>query len=436
MNHILTTREKNLFAAKWRAFVIVISLLLLAGSVSAMAQTENVIYRFKGGSDGMEPLGSLISDNAGNFYGTTCGNDSTIKGTVFQVAIEDGRWTETTLYAFASGDASCPYGELIFDPAGNLYGTAYGPSGASSTVFQLKPPTVQGDSWTENVLFSFESGYDLNDGLVFDKAGNLYGSTYSGGEKGKGMVFELSPSQDGTWSATVIHAFTGADGSYPVDGPIIDSEGNLYGPLQQGPNFDYDGAIYELEAPSTQGGAWLGRVLYSFKGGSDGAGPAGPLNLDQKGNLDGITYSDGANNGGAVFELTPKGNSWAKTVIYNFCAQANCTDGSTPIPGLVIDGKGNLYGITMHGGTGAGADCNAGGCGTLFELSPPTPGGTWTETVLHNFGGSSGDGYLPRAGVIQGRSGSLWGTTPSGGNLSALPCTYIDGCGTVFNVHP
>ncbi|MFZ1007715.1 MAG: choice-of-anchor tandem repeat GloVer-containing protein [Candidatus Sulfotelmatobacter sp.] len=128
--------------------------------------------------------------------------------------------------------------------------------------------------------------------------------------------------------------------------------------------------------------------------------------------------------------------SWTKTVLYNFCSQANCADGNLPRPGLVIDGKGNLYGTTLYGGAGTSEGCDEGECGTVFELSPPAPGGTWTETVLHSFGGSDGDGYLPRAGLIQGRSGSLWGTTPTGGNLSALPCTYISGCGTVFNVRP
>ncbi|MFZ1007716.1 MAG: choice-of-anchor tandem repeat GloVer-containing protein [Candidatus Sulfotelmatobacter sp.] len=155
-----------MFTANLRVFVIAVSLLLLMGSILAMAQAENVIYRFKGGSDGMEPLGSLISDNAGNFYGTTCGNDSTVNGTVFQVAINGGRWTETTLHAFASGNGSCPYGELIFDPAGNLYGTGFGQLGASSTVFQLKPPAVQGDSWTETVFFSFANGDYLNDEMA------------------------------------------------------------------------------------------------------------------------------------------------------------------------------------------------------------------------------------------------------------------------------
>jgi uncharacterized repeat protein (TIGR03803 family) len=429
-------RKRNLFPMK-QPLALFVAIVVLAGSVLAVGQTENVVYRFKGGSDGLEPLGGLTSDNAGNFYGTTCGDGSSNKGTVFQLAPRGRHWTETVLYDFAStNDGSCPFGELIFDQAGNVYGTATSGTGLSSTVFELKPPAAQGSPWTESVIYTFEASAELYDGLVFDKAGNLYGSTYAGGEKGRGQVFQLTPSQGGGWSETVIHSFTGgADGSTPLSGPIIDRSGNLFGLIQQGPSENYNGAVYELKAPSPQGGVWTERVLYSFKGGNDAAGPTGRLVLDQKGNLDGVTLSGGgASNRGTVFQVTRQRGSWIEAVLYSFCAQSNCADGGGPEASLILDGKGNLYGTTLNGGTGGNCGSSS-GCGTVFELTPPTQGGTWTETVLHNFTGSGGDGSLPRAGLIRGKFDLLWGTTPAGGWL-AQPCTFINGCGTVFNVRP
>jgi len=232
----------------------------------------------------------------------------------------------------------------------------------------------------------------------------------------------------------VIHSFTGgADGGNPVTGPIIDKSGNLFGLIEQGPGEDYNGAVYELKAPSTYGSAWTERVLYSFKGGSDAAQPSGRLLFDHKGNLDGESRSGGAFDGGTAFQITRQRGSWTEAVLYSFCTQSNCADGRQPEGGLIVDGKGNLYGTTINGGTGGNCGSDS-GCGTVFELTPPAQGGVWTETVLHSFPGSGGDGYLPRVGLTPGRSGLLWGTTPSGG--LAPPCAFLNGCGTVFNVRP
>ena len=426
--------KQDLFPIKW-ALARSVAILILAGGVLAAGQTESVVYRFKGGSNGLDPIGSLISDSAGNFYGTACGDGSSNNGTVFQLARQGGHWTETVLYLFATtGEGSCPFGELTFDQLGNLYGTALSGAGLSSTVFELKRPSAPGNPWTEIVIYTFPASDDLYDGLVFDKHGNLYGSTYSGGDKGMGQVFQLTPSPDG-WTETVIHSFTGGtDGSTPVAGPIIDRWGNLFGLLQEGPGDNYNGAVYELRAPSSQGDPWSEHVLYSFKGASDGADPSGRLVFDQKGNLFGVTRLGGTSASGTVFQLTQHRGPWTEAVLYSFCAQSNCPDGSLPEATLTIDGKGNLFGTTYNGGTGG--NCGTGSsCGTVFELTRPTPGGAWTETVLHSFTGNTGDGYLPRAGLILDKLGSLWGTTPVGGKLTG-PCTFINGCGTLFNVRP
>jgi uncharacterized repeat protein (TIGR03803 family) len=428
------SRVQDLFSPKCPT-AIFIAILMLVSSVLAVGQTETVIHRFGGNRDGLDPRGGLIADSVGNFYGTTCGGGSGHNGTVFQLAVQGGRWTKNLLYAFTgASDGSCPYGELVFDQAGNLYGAAFSGDGLSDTVFQLQPST-QGNPWTESVIYSFEASAELTDGLVFDQAGNLYGATYYGGEKGKGQVFQLTPSQGGVWTETAIHSFTGpADGSNPLAGPIIGKSGNLYGVLQQGPGTHYDGAVYEMKAPSTQAGGWTEHVLYNFKGGNDGAEPSGRLILDWKGNLDGVTRLGSPSNQGTVFQLTLQNDSWTEAVLYSFCTQSGCSDGAQPQAGVLVDGKGNLYGTTLYGGTG-GACQNSYSCGTVFQLTPPTmQGDPWTQTVLHSFTGNGGDGNMPFAGLVHGKTGSLWGTTPTGGGKTAPPCSGSGGCGTVFNV--
>jgi uncharacterized repeat protein (TIGR03803 family) len=425
--------EEKLLSTKWRT-VTLIAILVLAGTILARGQTERVIHRFRGGRDGAYPSGGLISDKAGNFYGVTQGGkQSGSGGTVFQLSPpsgKDGRWTRTTLHVFRNGThGGNPIGELIFDRAGNLYGTT--PSGGFEnlgTVFELKP---QGGTWTETVIYNGSSPVG---GLVFDKAGNLYGATYDGGEHGVGSVFQLTPSQGGGWTATVIYSFIGHE-AYPPAGPIISKEGNLFG-VVGGYSSGYNGAIYELKAPAAHGGAWTERVLYKFKGGSDGVGPSGRLVFDQKGNLYGTTAAGGAFQSGTVFQLTRQGSSWTEAVIYSFCAQYNCTDGAFPLAGLIFDGRGNLYGTSEGGGNDANCRYN---CGTVFQLSPPvTQGNQWTEAVLYSFTGQGGDGYGPDTSLAHGKFGSLWGTTFSGRRNVGV-CQdqgYGPGCGIVYVVHP
>ena len=419
--------KQNLFRTKW-SMAIFAAIVILAGSALAVGQTERVVHRFQGGEDGSGPAGGLISDNAGNLYGTTGGGGAGNNGTVFELSPQDGHWSKTILYSFTGGnDGGFPFGELIFDQAGNLYGTTVnGGSQAGGTVFQLKP---QGSTWSETVVSNFVNN-PLVGGLVFDKAGNLYGATYNEGARGFGEIFQLTPLQGGGWTQTVIYSFNGHKGGNPLSGPIISEAGNLYGVLQEGGGTNYVGAVYQLKAPATKGGAWTERVLYNFKGGSsDGAEPSGRLVFDGKGHLDGVTRLGGPSNEGTVFQLTRQGTSWNEAVLYSFCAQSNCPDGAQPQATLVVDGKGNVYGTTLYGG-------NCYSCGTVFQLTPPAnQGGSWTETVIHNFTGTGGDGNMPVAGLLRGGHGSLWGTTPTGGKIEG-ECARTLGCGTVFKVLP
>jgi uncharacterized repeat protein (TIGR03803 family) len=198
------------------------------------AWTESVLYSFTGGNDGGEPTGGVIFDQAGNIYGTTLyfpGNQ------VFQLTPSGNGWTKHTLHEFAGGsDGENPWGGLIFDPSGNLYGTTWeGGSFNDGTVFMLSP---SGGGWTYSILFSFGpengTGYGPTSGLVMDRAGNLYGTTYADGAYGYGSVFKLTPSNGG-WAYTSLHDFTGgSDGGHPWGKVVFDANGNLYGTTSVG----------------------------------------------------------------------------------------------------------------------------------------------------------------------------------------------------------
>ncbi len=227
-----------------------------------------------------------------------------------------------------------------------------------------------------------------------------------------------------------------ADGVGP-EGLIFDSKGNLYGSTGSGTSQDSCPVgctvIYELSPPAAVGGSWTERVLYPAGGGS--------LIFDSKGNLYGVGGGV-ANAGGAVFELSPPSSgsgTWTETVLYSFCSLANCADGYAP-RSVIFDSKGNLYGVTQTGGYTSGTVCHdvdIGGCGVVFELSPPSSGsGPWTETVLYSFTGSS-DGAEPLVGLILDSQGNLYGATSNGGNESdASICGESSGCGVVFELSP
>ncbi len=388
------------------------------------ASHESVLHSFNNnGTDGVNPYAGLIADTSGNLYGTTVEGGIHNLGSVFELTPrQGGGWTETVLHSFGRGtDGTDPYASLIFDAAGNLYGTTQqGGIHNSGTVFELSPR--QGGGWTETVLHSFnnngiDGAYPLG-GLIFDAAGNLYGTTQQGGIhscQGKtcGTVFELTPKQGGGWTETVLHSFgNGTDGVNPQAGLIIDAAGNLYGTTYQGGIHNL-GTVFELTP--RQGGGWTETVLHSFGRGTNGVSPNASLTVDAAGHLYGTTIAGGILNDGTVFELTPsQGGGWTETVLHSF---GNGTDGVNPQASLIIDAAGNLYSTTIAGGIHTD--------GTVFELSPQ-PGGGWTETVLHSFGNGT-DGVSPYAGLIIDAAGNLYGTTIGGG---------IHTDGTVFEITP
>ncbi|MGA8151737.1 MAG: choice-of-anchor tandem repeat GloVer-containing protein [Terriglobales bacterium] len=414
------------------ALAIFAAVLFVTG-VSAAA--DKVLFNFSHkGNSGNFPEDGLVFDAAGNLYGTTQGgtyND----GTVFELMPQaDGSWTEKLLHEFNTkvNDGATPNPDLIFDAAGNLYGTTQqGNSGSQGTVFELMP---QADgSWTEKILHSFtvnpgKDGYYLLAGLTFDAAGNLYGTADFGGlysGNGPGTVFELMPQADESWTLKVLHEFgRGQDGVGPASRLVFDGAGNLYGTTNIGGNNGY-GTVFEL-LPKADGG-WTHKVLHSFTSptGNGGSVPLAGLIFDAAGNLYGTTVEGGNSSCvfgddspcGTVFELTAKSSGgWSTTkILHKF---KGGKDGSEPRASLIFDAAGNLYGTTSLGGAYA--------CGTVFELTPTAAGG-WKEKVLHQFKRADKDGCGPLGSLIFDAFGNLYGTTGAGGTHNF---------GTVFEITP
>jgi uncharacterized repeat protein (TIGR03803 family) len=389
---------------------------------------EKVIHSFTSTTDGSYPLAGLIFDSIGNLYGTAAGGGRYGFGTAFKLSpAATGGWKETIFYNFdiRQGRELEGISRLVFDTAGNLYGETYsGGTAGSGIVFELSPGA--GGAWTEKNLYVFSGGADgryPQGSLIFDGAGNLYGTTASGGAANDGVVFELRPSEGRRWSETVIHNFVGYpnDGENPFGGVIIDKSGSLYGTTAKGGSggcvgTPACGTIYRLTPGGD--GQWTEAILHNFVGGSnDGGFPISTPTFDRFGNLFGTTENGGGTDGcdlqgcGTAYELSPAGGEWQFEVLHVFPAYSG--DGSLPGGSLVFDRAGNLYGSTGSGGA-LGSWCLDGPsfCGTVFELTP-TSGGEWTETILHSFGAYQGDGSSPFDLVIDS-VGHLYGPAYGG----------------------
>ncbi len=305
--------------------------------------------------------------------------------------------TFSSLYSFKDACCGYPRGRLLFRN-GHLFGTGAGGGGAGNygQVFEL---TNSGGSWrgTSPLIFDNTNGAIPTAGLISEPGGFLFGTTSLGDANGSGNVFILYKS-GGSWIHRTIWAFPGArgDGQNPVCDLIKDSSGNLYGTTVYG-GAGGQGTVFEL---TQKLGTWTETVLYSF-GGSDGAYPLAGLFMDGSGILYGTTQSGGAYGNGTVFELTKSGGVWSETVLHSF---GNGTDGTIPQSVLIGNPKGALYGTTVYGGTY--------NVGTVFEVFKS--GGVWKEKILHAFTGGT-DGGLPAAGLASSRTGTLYGTTFTGG---------------------
>jgi uncharacterized repeat protein (TIGR03803 family) len=326
----------------------------------------------------------LIFDSDGNLYGETEYGGASQLGTVFELSPNSsGQWQEKILFTFAGVKTGIdPLGGLAFDSAGNLYGSAQ--AGGSShagcqmgcgLIFKLTP---QHDSWHETVLYNFAGGTDgavPSTGVIFDNAGNLYGATQKGGGlkgigcfggNGCGTIFKLTPTSSGLWNESLIHVFpqTLGDGVVP-QGIISDQSGNLYGPTTYGGSSSGScgaegcGAVFELSPQST---SWTESILYAFPNTNGASYPAANLTLDSAGNLYGPAQRGTYGQWGSVFELTPGPSaSWNEITLYSF-PEPGGGGAYSPEAALLLAPSGTIYGTTAGGG--------AGNWGTVFQIVP------------------------------------------------------------------
>jgi len=344
----------------------------------------NPLYSFQGGDDGEFPARPLSIGPNGTFYGTaTGGGEGTCSfygvsgcGVVFNAGPTPQpprtpllHFLESALYRFSgSSDGGNPFSAVIFDQSGNIYGTtSAGGAYGLGTVFELSP--AGGGTYTQTVLYSFAGGMDganPYDGVVFDTAGNLYGTTVYGGgstvcQSGCGTVFQLSPAGGAGWTEQVLYRFQGAtDGQYPAAGVAIDGAGNLYGNTNTagtGQGGLGGNNVYQL-APS--GNNWTYNLLYTAPYNA-GFG-YGRVVLDSTGNLYEAIEAGGAFGHGQVLQLAH--GSWIYTDLYDFTDGA---DGASPYASVTVDSSGIVYGTTLIGGMGC-----RNGCGVVWSITPPS----------------------------------------------------------------
>jgi uncharacterized repeat protein (TIGR03803 family) len=401
----------------------------------AQAQTFTILYSFTDGLDGAHPYAGLTMDRAGNLYGTAEYGGSYQSGyicelnprepgcgTVFKLSKQGARWIFSPLVDFQGTNGSYPQAGVTIGPYGNLYGITFaggtfgGACGAfgCGTVFHLRPPSTICRTalcpWTDIVVYPFTGGSDGSQplsGLIFDQAGNIYG-TNVGGPDSCGAVYELSPSGSG-WTYTVLYNFACGGEEISPGGLIFDSRGNLYGVTRFGGNDGCIargcGTIFEL-TPS--GSGWVQTTLHVFEESRDGGWPSAPI-MDQAGNLYGASETGGSGNAGTVWELSSSG---AFSVLYNFQG----IPGGGPAGRLAMDAGGSVYGMTN-------AD-DSYYYGNVFKLTPSD--GSWIYTDLHDFTGGI-DGGTPEGNVTLDRSGNIYGTAPQGGQY---------GYGIIFEITP
>jgi uncharacterized repeat protein (TIGR03803 family) len=415
------------------AAVLFLLAVVWAQAVWGAGAKYKVLYSFTGGEDGIAPIGNLVFDASGNFYGTTAQGGVTTEchgeyqgcGVVFQlVPRTKGHWKENVLYRFPNGSTGGVglNGNLVLDAVGHVYGTAFwGGVSQAGSVFQL---THSSGGWTESDIYSFCShgcndGENPESGVIFDKSGSLFGTTAQGGTARDGVIYELTPGSGG-WKEKVLYNFcpsTPCEGGFNAWGLTEDADGTFFSTTTYGGDFSWPctpgdgcGVIFELK-PEADG--WKYAVLHRFFGPTDGAFTGAGVVQDASGNFYGTTTGDGAFGCGTVYQLSPKEDGWSYEVLYNL--RAGVTTNA-----LTIDAAGNLYGTSAEF---SGGTCRDSGNGEIFKLSLAE--GHWKYTTVYKFSGGQ-DGVMPSSGLIQDKNGNFYGVTAGGGN----------GYGVVFELTP
>jgi uncharacterized repeat protein (TIGR03803 family) len=428
-------------------FVTILAFCALTCS-PAFSQSEGILHTFTGGSDGGIPVSGVIADSLGALYGTAIITNTVEDGLVYKLnpPVGGGTWTQTILYTFTDGlDGSMPESNLIFDSAGNLYGTTIkGGANGCGTFYELTAGT-----WAETTLFNFPCGPSYQGSnsawagnIVLNPAtGIFYGVAQSGGSFGGGWVYELAPVGT-SWNYSVLYQFNKntkapgyVNGCSPISLVLGPGTGDLFGTALYcgyvvNPPFVGSGTVFRL-SPNPKH-TWNFSLIHSFPAENylgqvpDGATPYG-LAIGKGGVLYGGAAAGGSSELGLVYSLAQAGPSepWTFSILYSFTGGQN-GDGSDPISGVVVGNNGVLYGATAGGGsTGTGLCGTYAGCGTIFELSETN--GLWTETVLHSFADNGVDGENPNWGALLLRAGDLYGMTTQGG---------ADNDGVVYAFHP
>ncbi len=409
----------------WLAFA-----LLLEAAKPMQAQTVGRdIYSFTGGTDGGIVLAGVVADTAGNLYGTTAGSFRGCLsvgqcGTVFELSPNGDQWVFKTLYRFRGGnDGAYPAARLALGPDGSLYGTTV--SGGINqicqqegcgTVFRLTPNSD--GSWSESIIYRFLIVEDLNagygNGVVVDHGGNVYGTDVHGGTFDAGSVYQLTPSDTG-YGYSVIYSFgtDQDDGNDPWSSPTLDSAGNLYGTVLNGPGPCGCSLVWKL---TRSGDGWIYNIIYQPKTYDGGGYAYAGVTLDSAGNVYGA-YSNGGPSlsfddwpSGTVFRLTPSGDGYNYSLLHYWDVEG----GGGPTDLLAIDAAGNVYGTDLEDDDHNGDDVS------VFKLTPQGKG-KWGFTDL----------YSPypslTSGLILAPNGRLYGTTEVGGAY---------GWGSVFEAVP
>ncbi len=398
-----------------------LSIAILATVCQAPGQTEQKLYDFcsrTGCPDGLYPNGKLIRDAKGNLFGTTTSGGAHGQGTVFRISASG---IEKVIYSFCAQqsctDGANPFDGLIADKSGNLYGTTYsGGAHGEGTVFKISASGIESALYSFCAELACTDGANPYAGLIMDTAGNLYGTTLGGGANNNGTVFKLGT----TGSEIVLHAFQNTpDFATPYGGLIMDSLGNVYGTTWFG-GANGSGGVFEISPNQTE------TILYdkwcALPCTQDGDSSASALIADKKGNVYGTSVLGGAFASGLVFALNVRRK--AESILYSFSGVAE-GDGAAPFAGLIADTSGNFYGTTTSGGVSGCTGGLQGGCGAVFKLSPSGTG--WTESILHNFANDATDGVNPYGGPILDSQNNLYGTTRLGG---------LNNGGTVFKITP
>jgi len=362
---------------------------VLVPSAPATSKYE-VLHSFSYGEQHQigPPEGSLVLDENGNLYGAAGGGGTGCNpfgcGLVFELKMRrGGGWAFVVLHEFAGGgDGAYPSGGLVFDGPGNLYGTITGNGGVDvAGVFQLQQNS---GGWNNTILYNDNAG----PGVVLDNLGNLYGEIGPGNYFHIGAIGELSHDSDG-WTYTDLANFNPTVGYAPPAPPIWDGKGNLFGTTTEGgisqpACWTSNGCGVIFEMTPNEDGTWTYHILHRFASYStDGQTPYGGLVMDASGNFYGTTEYGGSKGNGTVFKFSFTAGHWKKTVVYDF---PNWHEGALPNSTLVFDKAGNLYGI----GGGGNQGCGPYTCGVVFKLAPQK-NGQWKYTAVHKFSGPDGN---------------------------------------------